>query len=61
MAHIFDIPAYVEGKRSSKQTVFPNDDIFKGFNSPCRYEAEVLDLEVFGEIPAAIGTKQFGA
>jgi carotenoid cleavage dioxygenase-like enzyme len=55
MAHIFDIPAYVEGKRVSKQTQYPkNSDVFKGFNSPTRYEGEIFDLEVYGEIPKAI-------
>ena len=54
MAHIFDIPAYVEGKRAISQTIYPKSDVFNGFNSPSRFEGEVVDLEVFGEIPKVI-------
>ena len=31
---------------------FPNTPAFTGFNTPVRFEGEVLDLEVEGEIPA---------
>jgi len=54
MAHIFDIPAYIDGKRAITQTVFPKTDVFKGFNAPSRFEGEVFDLEVHGVIPDAI-------
>jgi len=54
MAHIYDIPAYVNGKRATSQTVYPKTDVFRGFNAPSRFEGEVFDLEVFGEIPKAI-------
>jgi carotenoid cleavage dioxygenase len=54
MAHIFDIPAYVDGKRASSQTVFPSGEVFHGFNTPCRFEGQVFDLEVRGIIPAEI-------
>ena len=54
MAHIYDIPAYVDGKRVVGQTVYPKSDVFKGFNAPSRFEGEVFDLEVFGEIPKPI-------
>ena len=54
MARIFGIPAYIDGKRAVPQTVYPKTDVFKGFNAPSRFEGEVFDLEVYGEIPAAI-------
>ena len=58
MAHIYDIPvepAYVNGKRATSRTEYPiKGDVFRGFNSPSRFEGEVFDLEVFGEIPKAI-------
>jgi carotenoid cleavage dioxygenase-like enzyme len=54
MAHIFDIPAYLDGKRATSKTQFPRNDVFAGFNSPSRFEGEVFDLEVHGEIPTAI-------
>jgi carotenoid cleavage dioxygenase len=53
MAHIYHIPAvvegsYVDGKRSTHTTVFPKSEVFEGFNAPSRFEGHVLDLEVLG-------------
>lgn len=53
MAHIYHIPAvvegsYVDGKRSTHPTVFPKSEVFEGFNAPSRFEGHVLDLEVLG-------------
>lgn len=33
---------------------FPNRPQFSGFMKPCRIEGEVLNLEVYGEIPKDI-------
>lgn len=33
---------------------FPNGPQFSGFMKPCRVEGEVLNLEVYGEIPEDI-------
>lgn len=33
---------------------FPNRPQFSGFMKPCRFEAEVQNLEVYGEIPQDI-------
>ena len=58
MAHIYDIPvepAYLKGKRVTSRIEYPTKSgVFQGFNSPSRFEGEVFDLEVFGEIPKAI-------
>lgn len=55
MTHIYPIPAYVEGKRASGETVFPKTDIFEVFNAPSRFEGHVLDLEVLVRPPDARG------
>lgn len=33
---------------------FPETEFFKGFIEPCRFEGEMHDLEVIGEIPNEI-------
>lgn len=58
MAHIYDIPVepvYVKGKRVISRIEYPpKSGVFQGFNAPSRFEGQVFDLEVFGEIPKAI-------
>lgn len=33
---------------------FPETEYFKGFMEPCRFEGDVYDLEITGEIPKEI-------
>src|SRR4051812_16335799 len=59
MAHIFDVaplirPAYVGGRKAGDQVKYPDTDVFKGFNTPCRLEGDIFDLEVDGTIPPEI-------
>jgi hypothetical protein len=51
MAHLFHIPAYVDGKRAVSQTIYPQTEAFTGFNAPSRLEGEVFELEVYGGNP----------
>ncbi|EJT99709.1 carotenoid cleavage dioxygenase [Dacryopinax primogenitus] len=53
MAHIDIIPVDLPGSESKKPLHFTGD-IFQGFNSPCRFEGCVEQLEVWGEIPLSI-------
>lgn len=34
--------------------MFPEQPQFSGFMKPCRFEGEIQDLEVWGEIPSEI-------
>ncbi|KAJ4508092.1 hypothetical protein HRR76_003421 [Exophiala dermatitidis] len=61
MAHIYDLaaqiapgPNYINGKKSSDQTKFPETGVFSGFNLPSRLEGDIIDLEVDGLIPPEI-------
>ncbi|KAL2424190.1 Resveratrol cleavage oxygenase 1 [Exophiala dermatitidis] len=61
MAHIYDLaaqiapgPNYMNGKKSSNQTRFPQTGVFQGFNLPWRLEGDIFDLEVDGLIPPEI-------
>lgn len=59
MAHIFDLapvvnPVYVDGRKVSDQTKYPDTPVFQGFNKPCRLEADIYELEVSGNIPPEI-------
>ncbi|KZO94314.1 putative carotenoid cleavage dioxygenase [Calocera viscosa TUFC12733] len=53
MAHIDIIPVDLPGSESKKTLQF-SSDLFQGFNSPCRFEGSVQQLEVIGEIPRSI-------
>jgi carotenoid cleavage dioxygenase-like enzyme len=33
---------------------FPDTPVYQGFHHPCRFEGNIFDLEVDGEIPDAI-------
>lgn len=59
MAHIYEIAPevqsnYTGGRKTGNQLKFPSTPVFQGFNSPSRLEADVLDLEVDGVVPADI-------
>ncbi|KAK6373277.1 transcriptional regulatory protein rco1 [Exophiala oligosperma] len=59
MAHIFDLapvvnPAYVDGRKATDQTRYPDTPVFQGFNKPCRLEGDIYELEVSGTIPSEI-------
>ena len=61
MAHIHDVAPqvstnyfYTSGVKKSDQLEFPNTEIFTGFNTPCRIEASVQNLEVTGAISRKI-------
>lgn len=41
-------------KRAATSQHFPGHPQFSGFMKPCRYEGEVQNLEVYGEIPKEI-------
>jgi len=59
MTHLFDHGTrakspYVNGWKASGQVKFPDTDVVRGFNGPCRLEADIVGLEVDGIIPAEI-------
>lgn len=61
MAHIFEIAplvnrglSYVNGRKVEDQVEFPDTEVFRGFNQPCRLEADIFDLEVQGTVPTEI-------
>jgi carotenoid cleavage dioxygenase-like enzyme len=59
MAHIHDIApliesVYVGGRKIGDQVQFPKSGAFEGFNSPCRLEGDIYELEVDGTIPPEI-------
>ncbi|KAF7552061.1 hypothetical protein G7Z17_g4582 [Cylindrodendrum hubeiense] len=59
MAHILDIASqlrngYVDGRKLGDQVKYPDTGTFQGFNSPCRLEGDIFDLEVEGKIPPEI-------
>ncbi|OJD31432.1 carotenoid oxygenase [Diplodia corticola] len=62
MAHIHDIAgevevekrSYVNGVKVGEQVKFPETVAFSGFNKPSRFEGDIFELEVDGEIPKDI-------
>ncbi|QKX54962.1 uncharacterized protein TRUGW13939_02052 [Talaromyces rugulosus] len=59
MAHIYDVASsveypYVNGWKKGDQVKYPNTLVFQTFNSPCRLEGDITDLEVVGQIPPDI-------
>lgn len=59
MAHLYQIqeglsPAYVDGRKIGSRIEFPKSPAFSGFNTPCRLEGDIHDLEIKGTIPAEI-------
>lgn len=59
MAHIYEIAStvdypYVDGRKKGDQVKYPNTPVFQTFNSPCRLEGDIYDLEVDGIIPPEI-------
>ncbi len=44
-------PNYRNGLKYSSQIKFPSTPSFQGFHKPCRFEGEILDLEVSGSVP----------
>ncbi|KAH6668899.1 9-cis-epoxycarotenoid dioxygenase-like protein [Halenospora varia] len=59
MAHIFSLadevaPSYHEGRKSESQVKFPETGFFQGFNKPSRFEGDIFELEVTGNIPRDI-------
>lgn len=40
-------------------TSFPDLDIYRGINTPCRFEADLADIAVTGEIPAELAGSYF--
>ena len=62
MAHLFDIAkvvdgvqsSYAHGKKANDQVKYPETEVFQGFNTPSRLEADVFDLEVEGVVPKDI-------
>ncbi|CAI4213575.1 unnamed protein product [Parascedosporium putredinis] len=47
-------PAYVDGRRATKETRFPDTPPFQRAFAPSRYEATIEEVETVGEIPDAI-------
>ena len=45
---------YFTGSKAAKNGNFPPHPQFSDFMKPCRFEGEVRNLEVHGEIPAEI-------
>ena len=41
-------------RTSGVSNAFPQQPQFSGFMKPCRFEGEIQDLEVLGEIPSEI-------
>ncbi|KAK0389346.1 hypothetical protein NLU13_2921 [Sarocladium strictum] len=59
MAHIFDVAplvdsGYVNGRKADSRVKYPSSAAFSGFNKPCRFEGDIFDLEVDGQIPPEI-------
>ncbi|KAI0128747.1 carotenoid oxygenase [Xylariales sp. AK1849] len=60
MAHIYalepEISAsnYANGRRTGSHCEFPDTPVFQGINKPSRFEGDVFDLEVTGNIPRDI-------
>ncbi|KAK8095336.1 hypothetical protein PG999_013358 [Apiospora kogelbergensis] len=60
MAHIHDLEPqvansyYVNGRLNGDTSKFPDTDVFRGMNRPSRFEGDIFDLEVTGEIPRDI-------
>ena len=58
MAHIFSLaPAvsnYTEGRLTGDGVKYPDTDVFRGMNKPSRFEGDIFDLEVTGQIPKEI-------
>ncbi|KAL1649614.1 transcriptional regulatory protein rco1 [Diplodia intermedia] len=60
MAHIHDIAGevekrnYVNGVKVGDEVKFPETLAFSGFNKPSRFEGDIFELEVEGEIPKDI-------
>jgi carotenoid cleavage dioxygenase-like enzyme len=61
MAHLLSLspaaiqsPSYVQGRKSSEGTEYPETAVFQTFNKPSRFEGEIFDLEVTGTIPSDI-------
>ncbi|KAK8049185.1 hypothetical protein PG994_010915 [Apiospora phragmitis] len=60
MAHIHALEPqvanshYVNGRLNSDTSKFPDTEVFRGMNKPSRFEGDIFDLEVTGEIPKEI-------
>jgi len=60
MAHIHDLVPqvtnshYVNGRLNGDTSKFPDTEVFRGMNKPSRFEGDLFDLEVTGEIPKEI-------
>ncbi|KAK8019704.1 hypothetical protein PG990_004842 [Apiospora arundinis] len=60
MAHIHDLEPqvanshYVNGRLNGDTSRFPDTEVFRGMNKPSRFEGDIFDLEVTGEIPKDI-------
>ncbi|KAK6865710.1 hypothetical protein PG995_002238 [Apiospora arundinis] len=60
MAHIHDLEPqvanshYVNGRFNGDTSRFPDTEVFRGMNKPSRFEGDIFDLEVTGEIPKDI-------
>ncbi|KAK7969855.1 hypothetical protein PG988_008928 [Apiospora saccharicola] len=60
MAHIHDLVPqvinshYVNGRLNGDTSKFPDTEVFRGMNKPSRFEGDIFDLEVTGEIPKEI-------
>lgn len=45
---------YSNGKRTGSRVKFPDTPAFSSMNKPSRFEGDITDLEVTGEIPRDI-------
>lgn len=45
---------YSNGKKTGSRVKFPDTVAFAGMNKPSRFEGDIVDLEVTGEIPSDI-------
>lgn len=47
-------PAYVDGIKAGDRTEFPGTPAFSNGVAPCRFQGEIEELEVFGNMPKSI-------